>query len=383
MITATQSRRNSEPPTVATCLPKKQSTRGRLVKLEAIRGFAAAYVILHHAHLTERPVAGIFLSFGQEAVILFFLLSGFVIYYASLRGTGMLRFGTYFMHRFRRIWPTFLISLALAYVAYSVGASQCGGWRQLLGNLAMLQDVSALKRGVWVDTYGGNTPLWSLSYEWWFYMMFYPIVSQSRFSPRRQMVLAFTLSVLGFLSYQAIPNQVSLFAGYFFIWWTGVELSREYIASGTITWSHQRLLLLMLAGLVVLWSLPVGLAASRSGGLRFGVDPVLQFRHFALALVFSVVGIAWYRAGFVGFRMLVGPFAVLAPISYALYAMHMPVMQILDAAGAKFPGVRLALTCMVLIPMCYLVEVVLQRRVNGWLDRLSVPSKRRRGGARQ
>ncbi|MGO8746863.1 MAG: acyltransferase family protein [Thermoguttaceae bacterium] len=92
------------------------------MKLEAIRGFAATYVILHHAHLTERSEVRALLSFGQEAVILFFLLSGFVIYYASLRGVGLLRFGVYFSHRFRRIWPTFLISLALAYVAYSVGA---------------------------------------------------------------------------------------------------------------------------------------------------------------------------------------------------------------------------------------------------------------------
>ncbi|MGO8746864.1 MAG: acyltransferase family protein [Thermoguttaceae bacterium] len=242
----------------------------------------------------------------------------------------------------------------------------------------MLQDVSSLKRGVWVDTFAGNTPLWSLSYEWWFYMMFYPIVSLLYFSPRRQMILAFSIAVLGFLSYQAIPNQISLFIGYFFIWWVGVELSREFIGSGTITWSRQRMSLLMLACLVVLWSLPVGLAAAtRSRDLWLGVDPVLQFRHFAAALVFSIVGIAWYRAGFVGFRMLLGPFAVLAPISYALYAMHMPVMQILDTAGLKFPLLRLAVACMVLIPVCYLVEVVLQRHVNGWFDRLLLQPDRR------
>ncbi len=129
------------------------------MKLEAIRGFAAAYVVVHHARLTERPEARIFLSFGQEAVILFFLLSGFVIYYASRRGVGLLPFAVYFSHRFRRIWPTFLISLTLAYVAFAIGASRPGGWGQLLGNLAMLQDFSGTKSGVWVDTYAGNTPL--------------------------------------------------------------------------------------------------------------------------------------------------------------------------------------------------------------------------------
>ncbi len=209
-------------------------------------------------------------------------------------------------------------------------------------------------------------------------MMFYPIISMFFRSPRWQLVLAFCLSVLGFLSFQAIPNQVSLFLSYFFIWWTGVELSREYTSSRTITWSRQRLPLLMLSCLVILWSVPVGLAASRSTGLRLGVEPVLQLRHFAAALVFCVVGIAWYRAGFVGFRMLLGPFAALAPISYALYAMHMPVFQIIETAGVKVPLLRLALACMVLLPICYLVEVVLQRRVNGWFDRLWAQSDGRR-----
>ncbi len=121
-------------------------------------------------------------------------------------------------------------------------------------------------------------------------------------------------------------------------------MSREYRASGTITWSCQRPVVFMLACLAVLWSVPVGLAASRAGDLRFGVGPVLQLRHFAAALVFLVVGIAWYRAGFVGFRMLLQPFAVLAPISYALYAMHMPVLRILEACGAKRPLPRLVIS---------------------------------------
>jgi peptidoglycan/LPS O-acetylase OafA/YrhL len=267
-----------------------------------------------------------------------------------------------------------LISLALAYVASSVGASRRGSWCELFGNLALLQDISSLKGGVWVDTYSGNTALWSLSYEWWFYMMFYPIVGLLYFSPRRQMLMAFFLSVLGFVSYQACPNQISLFLGYFFIWWAGVELSREYTTSATITWSRQRLPILLLACLVVLWSLPVWLLKSSLSELRLGVAPVLQLRHFAGALAFIVSGIVWYRTGFTAFRFLLGPFAVLAPISYALYAMHMPVLQILDAAGVEHPLAKLAIGLIVLLPACYLVEVMLQRRVNRWFDRLTAPS---------
>ena len=59
---------------------------GKLDKLEALRGAAALYVVFHHtipydSRLFNLPV-GHLMRFGQEAVILFFLLSGFVINYS-------------------------------------------------------------------------------------------------------------------------------------------------------------------------------------------------------------------------------------------------------------------------------------------------------------
>jgi peptidoglycan/LPS O-acetylase OafA/YrhL len=346
----------------------------RLMKLEAVRGFAAVYVVLCHAHLSERPEIRLLFSFGQEAVILFFLLSGFVIYHASHRGRTLLSFGTYLNHRFRRIYPTFLVALALGYLASAVGEPRPSGLGLLLGNLAMLQDTAGLKDGVWFDVYAGNDPLWSLSYEWWFYMMFYPIMWLLVRSPERQRRLVFLLSVFGILAYQAFPNQISLFLGYFFVWWAGVELSCEYKASGTITWLRQLPTILMLACLVVLWGIPVGLAVSRGEHLILGVGPVLQLRHATAAVAFLIGGIAWYHAGFVGFRWLLGPFAVFAPISYALYAIHLPVKRILVSCFGASPLLILVGGLLVLLPACYLLEVVFQRRINRWFDRFLTPS---------
>ena len=210
-------------PFTKTAHPPKRTPR--LMRLEAVRGFAAAYVVLHHAHLSTRQPMRFLFAFGQEAVILFFLMSGFVIFYASHRRGKLLDLGTYFNHRFRRIYPIFLVALALAYLAARIGAGelQVIGWPQLVGNLAMLQDLpDSNKSGAWIDTFAGNTPLWSLSYEWWFYMMFFPIVTLLTVWPLRQRAFVFLLSVFGFLSYHAIPNQISLFLSYFFIWWTGV-----------------------------------------------------------------------------------------------------------------------------------------------------------------
>lgn len=59
--------------------------KNRLEKLEAVRGFAALYVVFFHL-LPQKILLfglniGILFRFGPEAVIVFFVLSGFVIKY--------------------------------------------------------------------------------------------------------------------------------------------------------------------------------------------------------------------------------------------------------------------------------------------------------------
>ncbi|QOC25498.1 hypothetical protein IC744_03750 [Microbacterium hominis] len=47
--------------------------------LDVARAATAVYVVLHHVVNLPGP-AGVIFSFGQEAVLIFFLLSGFVIF---------------------------------------------------------------------------------------------------------------------------------------------------------------------------------------------------------------------------------------------------------------------------------------------------------------
>ena len=55
----------------------------KLDKLEALRGFAAIYVVLFHSLPQKFYLfginVGVLFRFGPESVILFFILSGFVI----------------------------------------------------------------------------------------------------------------------------------------------------------------------------------------------------------------------------------------------------------------------------------------------------------------
>ncbi|HVT36011.1 MAG TPA: acyltransferase family protein, partial [Nevskiaceae bacterium] len=203
------------------------SSRSHLWRLDAVRGFAAFYVFLSHA----RPLGPVALyQYGQEAVILFFLLSGFVIDYSTFSGGRALVVRTYLIHRVRRIYPLLLVSLLLGYLSACVAAQ---GWApprlfSLVMNLLMFQDVAHLKRGVFANTYYGVTPLWSLAYEWWFYLLFIPMCLRLRTGDAARTVVAGTISAIAFVLYQAWPNQPCLYLSYFIIWWCGVSLAREY-----------------------------------------------------------------------------------------------------------------------------------------------------------
>lgn len=347
-------------------MPKKL---GKLSSLDALRGAAAFYVLLHHAHLAPNQGLGRLLYFGQEAVIIFFILSGFVIYYSVSQ--RQVDWKEYLIHRAKRIYPIFFAALILAYSAQSLIA---GSWLnveldQLLGNIFMLQDVSALKRGVWFDTYYGNSPLWSLSYEWWFYILFIPLGLNAHFVKSKSLQIALTVSVCGFLGYQYRPNQPFLYLGYFFIWWAGVELAKEYVKSGLISFTQQRHMLSGLALMTGLWSLPIIMQLSRHSELQLGVDPVLQFRHHLAAFIFIIIGIFISKKKLQFPTWLLRPFIILAPISYAIYLIHQPLLDI----AQKITGNQSPLAAFLLaLPVVLLLGWLLEVRLQAWVNRVIV-----------
>lgn len=340
-----------------------QRARIKLPQLEMLRGFAATYVVLHH-------LAGdriVLLRFGQEAVILFFLLSGFVIYLSTSAKPDM-RFQEYFILRFRRIFPVFILALGLSYFCLDRPGdpSLTDGVGAFFGNLLMMQDCSFLKPGVFVNVFCGNSPLWSLSYEWWFYIMFFPI--QKYVAPHRQAPLVFLIAGCGFVSYTMFPNGISLFALYFLIWWSGVELARTYLSGVGPTFRSEARSLLALGTLTICLAwLPVQLIV-RHQPFLLGVHPFLELRHFGAALVLLVAGLVWHRLRWIFFRPLFGAFGWLAPISYGLYAFHVPLFvgaTYLDGRVPRWSAWTIYL--IITLTAAYGAEVLLQRRINRFL----------------
>jgi len=298
----------------------------KLYKLDAVRGFAAFYVIFHHvlphSYRLFNINVGVLFRFGQEAVILFFLLSGFVINYSFELGKDK-SFKSYFIKRFTRVYIPLIFILLLGFVIENIKTNGAEGiqFYQLLGNLFMLQDKSNLKPGVIVEPYMGNDPLWSLSYEWWFYMLYFPICSYLKSKESRHKIVFFS-SIFAAAAYQFSPNFIFRLIMYFGMWWVGVYLSDLVLSKKKITLSTVKLPIINLAVIGGLLTVNAFYAIQKGSAVKLGIHPILEIRHFAFALLVLIGSVIWYQNKWRGFDLIFKPFLILAPISYVVYISH-------------------------------------------------------------
>ncbi|MEM6502516.1 MAG: acyltransferase [Cyanobacteria bacterium P01_C01_bin.89] len=341
---------------------------GRVKELDGIRGLTATYVVFHNwaGSSTTLPLwlqKGL-LSFGQEAVMVFFLLSGFVMYW-SLAGRPKQNFYQYFIRRFRRIYFPFICAILLV---LGISVSNQGlmsiltgpdFWPTLVGNLLMTQELSTIKPGIQISPFLGNLPFWTLTYEWWFYFLFFPIYCFFLNHPwRLHTVTLFSLA--NFAIYTQVPNIVSLVCSYFILWWSGLELA-TFVHRRKLSWTTLSPTLFAIAGMTVITLAPV-LSAEK---IALGYYPFVVFRHFFAVLIFLLAAKIWYSQRPKLIERFLSPFEKISPISYALYLFHYPILVLWNPeVFDKNLWISIPLKFALLISLSYLVEVYLQPKVN-------------------
>ncbi len=347
----------------------------KLYKLEAMRGFAAFYVLMHHTLPYDLYVAGFKVSrlfyFGQEAVMLFFLVSGFVINYSFQMGKNK-TFPNYFSKRFLRIFSPLILVYLACYLAEAQKAGalidpQLGA----LGlNILMLQDLGWAAPNTIVDGYMNNGPLWSLSYEWWFYMLFFPIATRIP-HVRHQNMLVLSVAVIAAVFYVNYPFFLSRLLMYMSIWWVGVHLSNLYIKHGAISISDIFKPALALGAITLILAVDAFLFWKSGERLSPNLHPLREVRHFVFAIIFLFGAVKWQQAQWKGFDLLFKPFLILAPISYGIYITHWNLMR--EATYLDFivnPVVRWFAYLAVVIVFSYLIELKFYPWVRGkWITR--------------
>lgn len=337
------------------------SSADRLLGVEALRGFAAVYVYVGHAVMSlGRPegVMAIPFKFGGEAVILFFLISGFTVTYSHLYSTDQ-SFKDYFRRRFIRIYPIFLLSLLISAISYPERGLQ---WTGLMGNIFMLQEYSLSRFGVLVDTYR-NPALWSLSYEWWFYIFFWPIWTWIH--PKRQAFWVGIVSSSATFAYFYFKFQPFLFISYLSIWWMGHELAVSYRRNGGVP-GFRKLLWLMLPAAA--FTVVLGLSAFDGELISVNKSHLLELRQYLVALALFALAswIGWERISRLGRFSFFSKH--LSSISYGIYALHFPIILLIE----KFIGTGwLGFVCSVpaVLAIAWMAEKQLQPLAHRLLPR--------------
>lgn len=186
------------------------------VYLDMVRFLAAVLVYLWHSNqrfLIESILPAS--NYGHSSVIVFFVLSGFVI--AFVTDTKESTLSTYAASRISRVFsvaiPAIMITLALDSAGrilyptiYDYPYDQF--LARIAGSLLMANEVWLIS-----ITSFSNVPYWSICYEWWYYVTFAMVM----FLPTRRGLLlaAVTMFVIG-------PKLILLAP----VWWLGVLLYR-------------------------------------------------------------------------------------------------------------------------------------------------------------
>jgi peptidoglycan/LPS O-acetylase OafA/YrhL len=343
--------------------------KNRLEKLEALRGFAALYVVLFHT-LPQKIFlwgvnVGTIFRFGPEAVIVFFVLSGFVIKYTFEKSADK-SFRYYFIRRFIRLYIPLFFIFVLGYLikCYGEGTLANPDWKTLLGNIFMLQDVISQKPNVLSAAYMGNGVLWSLSYEWWFYMLFFLLAKNISSSKLNKWVNI--IAIVAAASYVVYPFMVNRLAMYFAIWWIGVRFAEQYLKGETISIKSILPYAYVLFGITAILALNLYIHFSYTKIYSYPLVayPFIELRHFVFAIMVLFGAVAWQNLHWRGFNTIFGIFKHIAPCSYVIYISHHYL--VVEASYLSFINnkvIEYGLYIVLMIIFSYLLEVVIYNRI--------------------
>ncbi|HXT73275.1 MAG TPA: acyltransferase family protein [Candidatus Angelobacter sp.] len=176
---------------------KSRLTERASVHLDMARGVAALAVLVghvrglffdlpHHSPLVSAFYAAT--ALGHQAVVVLFVLSGFFIVSSIAESFEQHKWlwTAYLFNRITRLSLVLIPSLILCWILDRIGMAMAATaplyrhpvanlftdsiasletFRNFVGNLFYLQ-------GILVQPFGSNAPLWSLSYEFWYYIIF-------------------------------------------------------------------------------------------------------------------------------------------------------------------------------------------------------------------
>lgn len=319
-----------------------------IVGLDVLRGMAAILVVLGHSRSMLSDALGIGLtdatwqkfvllptSFAQESVAVFFVLSGYLVGGQVMREVSAGRFSwrIYLSKRLSRLWTVLIPGLVLTLVVGVIGGLTTDAWGKLAGhgsldpfaaacNAAFLQEPRC-------STYGSNDSLWSLAFEFWFYLIFAAATVSVISTARRMFARAAVGAVIAAACLLVFgPSLLTLVPS----WLLGVALAglhAHWKATGVPAWASVRTKPVTFA-LVTL--LAAGMLASNFLSLSRELRFVLVGLCAAPLVIYLAMGREQVRNRYAHLLARTGE------VSFSVYVYHLPLVQLL-AVGVVALGV--------------------------------------------
>lgn len=234
----------------------------RIRSLDGLRGLAALYVALVHAYwltgeqwryalmvegarsaYTLERLAAQLLTYGYEAVLFFFVLSGFVIRMRYPCFAGVLSVADYLYRRLLRLVPVMVLGLCVALVldrwALRAGWPLLRGetpypvlnyyWGDLPRNVATLTQTLCFWISFETRSWGSSLAYWSLGHEGFYYLI-YP-VCLGLYARARELCLLVWIGAGTYMSLHPIAGALlpmRYFVALAGVWWYGVYLADAY-----------------------------------------------------------------------------------------------------------------------------------------------------------
>jgi peptidoglycan/LPS O-acetylase OafA/YrhL len=378
-------------PRGASAAGPRPDTGGRLRALDGLRGLAAFVVLLHHAGLLNPSVADVYLNpskpiaprsvahfitqtplqllfSGKEAVLVFFVLSGFVVALPALARRDF-NWLAYYPRRIIRLMVPVVASVAFAAVtivatlhdpetANSPWAAHSAfrslDWMEVVRNFDLLGGEMHL-----------NNPLWSLRFELIFSLLLPVYVVVAVIYARRWWVPT-GIAALMFVVGGAIHDQLFVYLPVFLLGTlmaarvddlktfrasTGASLKVTVVGIATLSCA--------LAALDMQWIVAAWLPNSR------GLFTAARFAAIFGAALVVLLAVIWSPL----VRLLEHGFVQwLGRISFSLYLVHVPIIIAVSVPLRQFPWYWASIIgASVALP----VAVLFERYVEGPSHRLS------------
>jgi peptidoglycan/LPS O-acetylase OafA/YrhL len=311
------------------------------VYLDCVRAMAAFLVVAGHARMlffgdhtkvgmiptglvgaTSGPsIPGL----GSQAVIVFFVLSGFLVGGSAWRAVASERWSwkSYLSKRLIRLWIVLIPALVVGGCLDTVGRTFLGdiysgpAGQHMVSHdlvkqstLAVLADNAIYLQGIAVPSFGTNSALWSLANEFWYYMAF-PLLLLTFFARSSWKRLAYGLLSVGILIFVG-----KTIAELFVVWLMGAAVARSPLKL-PLNFKRVATLLSCIQFLGVTLLLRIRPFYPIRGELIMGVSfslllyTLLHMRQPVRSLMFQRIG------------------NTMASFSYSLYLFHLPMLVFL------------------------------------------------------